>query len=34
MRKPIIAGNLKMNKTPSEDREMVYAIVPLVQYAK
>ena len=34
MRKPIIAGNWKMNKTPSEARELVSALVPLVQNAK
>ena len=34
MRKPIIAGNWKMNKTPSEARELVSALVPLVQDAK
>ena len=33
-RKPIIAGNWKMNKTPSEARELVSALVPLVQDAK
>ncbi len=30
MRKPIIAGNWKMNKTPSEARELVSALIPLV----
>ena len=34
MRKPIIAGNWKMNKTPSEARELVSTLVPLVQDAK
>ena len=34
MRNPIIAGNWKMNKTPSEARELVSALVPLVQDAK
>ena len=34
MRKPIIAGNWKMNKTPSEARELVSALVPLVKDAK
>ena len=34
MRKPIIAGNWKMNKTPSEARKLVSALVPLVQDAK
>ena len=34
MRKPIIAGNWKMNRTPSEARELVSALVPLVQDAK
>ena len=34
MRKPIIAGNWKINKTPSEARELVSALVPLVQDAK
>lgn len=33
-RKAIIAGNWKMNKTPSEARELVSALVPLVQDAK
>ena len=32
MRKPIIAGNWKMNKTPSEARELVSALIPLVPY--
>ena len=30
MRKPIIAGNWKMNKTPAEARELVTALAPLV----
>lgn len=34
MRKPIIAGNWKMNKTPSEARELVSALIPLVEDAK
>jgi len=34
MRKPIIAGNWKMNKTPSEARELVTALSPLVADAK
>ena len=34
MRKPIIAGNWKMNKTPSEARELVSALIPLVKDAK
>ena len=33
-RKPILAGNWKMNKSPSEARELVSALVPLVQDAK
>ena len=32
-RKTIIAGNWKMNKTPSEARELVSALVPLVKDA-
>ena len=34
MRKPIIAGNWKMNKPPSEAKELVSALVPLVKDAK
>ena len=34
MRKPIIAGNWKMNKTPEEARELVTELVPLVKDAK
>ena len=34
VRKAVIAGNWKMNKTPSEARELVSALVPLVQDAK
>ncbi len=34
MRKPIIAGNWKMNKTPDEAKELVTALVPLVKDAK
>ena len=33
MRKPIIAGNWKMNKTPDEARELVSALVPAVKNA-
>lgn len=33
MRKPIIAGNWKMNKTPEEARELVSALVPAVKDA-
>ena len=33
MRKPIIAGNWKMNKTPQEARELVEALKPLVKDA-
>ena len=33
MRKPIIAGNWKMNKTPSEAKELVTALIPLVRDA-
>ena len=33
MRKPNIAGNWKMNKTPSEARELVTALAPLVKDA-
>lgn len=34
MRKPIIAGNWKMNMTPDEAKELVTALVPLVKDAK
>ena len=34
MRKPIIAGTWKMNKTPEEAKELVTALVPLVKNAK
>ena len=34
MRKPIIAGNWKMNKTPSEAKELVTALIPLVKDAE
>lgn len=34
MRKPIIAGNWKMNKTPQEARELVSTLIPLVAEAK
>lgn len=34
MRKPIIAGNWKMNKTPSETAEFVKELVPLVKDAE
>ena len=33
MRKPIIAGNWKMNKTPSEAKALVSALLPLVKEA-
>ena len=33
MRKPIIAGNWKMNKTPQEAKELVEALKPLVKDA-
>ena len=34
MRKPIIAGNWKMNKTPSEAAELVKELIPMVKGAK
>ena len=34
MRKPIIAGNWKMNKTPAEAAQLVEALKPLVKDAK
>jgi triosephosphate isomerase (TIM) len=34
MRKPIIAGNWKMNKTPQETRELISALLPLVKDTK
>ena len=34
MRKPIIAGNWKMNKTPAEARALVEALVPLAADAQ
>ena len=34
MRKPIIAGNGKMNKTPAEAVELVKGLIPLVKDAK
>ena len=34
MRKPIIAGNWKMNKTPAEAAELVTALIPLVKDAR
>ena len=34
MRKPIIAGNWKMNMTPAEAKELVGALVPLVKDAR
>ena len=34
MRRPIIAGNWKMNKTPAEAAELVKALVPLVADAE
>ncbi|MEF9878970.1 MAG: triose-phosphate isomerase [Clostridia bacterium] len=33
MRKPIIAGNWKMNKTPEEARELISALVPTLKGA-
>lgn len=33
MRKPIIAGNWKMNMTPDEARELITALIPLVKDA-
>ena len=33
MRKPIIAGNWKMNKTPSEAKALVTELIPLVKDA-
>ena len=34
MRKPIIAGNWKMNKTPAEAVALVTELIPLVKDAK
>ena len=34
MRKPIIAGNWKMNKTPEEAKQLVTELIPLVRDAK
>jgi triosephosphate isomerase len=34
MRKPVIAGNWKMNKTPKEAAELIQALKPLVKDAK
>ena len=34
MRKPIIAGNWKMNKTPEEAKQLVTELLPLVKDAK
>ena len=34
MRKAIIAGNWKMNKTPAEAVELINALKPLVKDAK
>ncbi len=34
MRKPIIAGNWKMNKTPSEAAQLIRELIPLVKDAK
>ena len=34
MRKPIIAGNWKMNNTPDEAEQLVLALIPLVRNAK
>ncbi|HHW70875.1 MAG TPA: triose-phosphate isomerase [Clostridiales bacterium] len=31
MRRPIIAGNWKMNKTPSETMELIHKLIPLVK---
>lgn len=31
MRRPIIAGNWKMNKTPSEAMELIHKLIPLVK---
>ena len=33
MRKPIIAGNWKMNMTPSQAKELVTDLIPLVKDA-
>ncbi|MBQ3201379.1 MAG: triosephosphate isomerase, partial [Clostridia bacterium] len=33
-RKPIIAGNWKMNMTPAEAKELISALIPLVQGAE
>jgi triosephosphate isomerase len=34
MRKPIIAGNWKMNKTPEEAERLIHALIPLVWSAQ
>ena len=34
MRKPIIAGNWKMNKTPAEAKQLVTELIPLVKDAE
>ncbi len=34
MRKPIIAGNWKMNNTPQQTRDLISALLPLVKDAK
>ena len=34
MRKPVIAGNWKMNMTPSEAKALVSELLPLVKDAK
>ncbi len=34
MRKPIIAGNWKMNKTAAEAKELITALIPKVKFAK
>ncbi len=34
MRKPIIAGNWKMNKTPAEAEQLITELIPLVKDAK
>ena len=34
MRKPIIAGNWKMNNTPDEAKALIEELIPLVKDAK
>ena len=34
LRKPVIAGNWKMNKTPDEAKKIISELTPLVQEAK